>query len=207
MTVEESALAWARARVRGPLPVDVAAPMPDGMLRATEGDRAWLLPTWPDGATPALLAEYDVAPLPVDKAGQARRVLAATLRCCWRELDSAPWPGTASPIADVLAVYALMARGTTDEETTALVRRWALGDLRRLADSGWTLLDEDTGTVRPGPRLAQWPDESLGVLRDLIRRLPQASETTTTPPAADSEATAAAAEDAEVVPAADVEPS
>src|ERR1043166_9171373 len=99
------------------------------------------------------------------RPAQTRRVLAAALRCCWTDLDAAPWPGRAAPIADALEVYVGMARGDAD-----LMRRWALGDLRRLADTAWLLLDETAGTVRPGPRTATWPEESLGSLRDLLRR-------------------------------------
>jgi len=107
--------------------------------------------------------------MPLDRAGQARRVLAAALRCCWTEVDAAPWPGRTSTIAEVLDVYAQMGRGDLD-----LARRWAVGELRRLGDSGWLLLDEAAGTLRLGPRTATWPDESLGTLRDLVRRLPVA---------------------------------
>lgn len=160
-------LARARARVRGPVAVPVADPVPHGMATAADGPQVWLLPVWPDGATPATLAEYDTAPVPMERAGTARRVLAAVLRCCWTELDTAPWPGRTAAIADVLEVYLAMTRGDAD-----LMRRWAVGDLRRLADSGWLLLEEEAGAVRLGPRTATWPEEGLNSLRDLVRRLP-----------------------------------
>jgi len=110
--------------------------------------------------------------MPLDRPGQARRVFAAALRCCWRRLDDAPWPGETAAIAEVLEVYTAMTRGDAE-----LMRRWAVGDLRRLADTGWLLRDEEAGTVRLGPRVVLWAEESLGSLRDLIRRLPQPGET------------------------------
>ena len=167
-SVDPHVLARARARVLGALSVPVSEPVPPGVASATDGARTWLLSEWPDGATPALLEEYETAAMPLDRAGQARRVLAATLRCCWRRLDDAPWPGTSAAVADVLAVYAEMTHGDSD-----LARRWATGELRRLSDTGWLLLDEAAGTVRPGPRVALWPDGSLASLRDLLRRLPE----------------------------------
>ncbi|WP_019631563.1 hypothetical protein [Actinomadura atramentaria] len=160
-------LARARARVLGADGTGAADPAPPGLAAVADGPRAWLLPSWPDGATPALLEQYEVAPMPLDRAGQARRVLAAALRCCWTALDDAPWPGEPAPVAAVLAVYAGMTRGDA-----ALAGRWATGELRRLADTGWLLLDEAAGTVRPGPRTALWREESLGPLRDLLRRMP-----------------------------------
>ncbi|MFI0486144.1 hypothetical protein [Actinomadura sp. 9N215] len=161
-------LARARARVLGAPPIAVSEPVPPGVVGATDGTRVWLLPEWPDGATPALLEEYETPPMPLDRAGQARRVLGAALRCCWPRLDDAPWPGVPSRVADVLDVYANMTRGDTD-----LARRWATGELRRLSDTGWLLLDEAAGGVRLGPRAALWPEGSLASLRDLLRRLPE----------------------------------
>ncbi|WUI02289.1 hypothetical protein OHR68_10925 [Spirillospora sp. NBC_00431] len=146
----------------------MSEPVPAGVVGAADGVRVWLLPAWPDGATPALLEEYETPPMPLDRAGQARRVLAAVLRCCWTRLDDAPWPGTPATVADVLEVYADMTRGDTD-----LARRWATGELRRLSDTGWLVLDEAAGAVRLGPRVALWPEGSLASLRDLVRRLPE----------------------------------
>ncbi|WP_141584042.1 hypothetical protein [Actinomadura sp. WMMA1423] len=168
MTVDPHVLARARARVLGGPSGPASDPVPPGTVAAADGDRVWLLPEWPDGATPALLEEYDTAPMPLDRAGQARRVLAAALRCCWTRLDDAPWPGSPSAVANVLEVYAGMTRGDTD-----LARRWATGELRRLSETGWLLLDEASGSVRPGPRVALWPEGSLASLRDLLRRLPE----------------------------------
>ncbi|MFC4051844.1 hypothetical protein ACFOY4_19330 [Actinomadura syzygii] len=166
--VDPHVLARARARALGAPSIPAADPVPPGTAAATDGARVWLLPVWPDGATPALLEEYDTAPMPLDRAGLARRVLAAALRCCWRRLDDAPWPGTAATVADVLDVYANMTRSDTD-----LARRWATGELRRLSDTGWLLLDEPSGSVRLGPRVALWSEGSLASLRDLLHRLPE----------------------------------
>ncbi|HLV71929.1 MAG TPA: hypothetical protein VKY91_04025 [Vulgatibacteraceae bacterium] len=165
--VDPHVLARARARVLGVPSVPVSEPVPPGTAGASDGARVWLLPEWPDGATPALLEEYETAPMPLERAGQARRVLAAALRCCWRHLDDLPWPGVRAAVADVLEVYATMTRGDAE-----LARRWATGELRRLSDTGWLLLDEAAGTVRPGPRVALWPEGSLASLRDLLHRLP-----------------------------------
>ncbi|MGI5327816.1 hypothetical protein [Actinomadura nitritigenes] len=170
--MDPQVLARARARVLGAPSVAAADPVPAGTAAATDGDRVWLLPVWPDGATPALLEEYETAPMPLDRAGQARRVLAAALRCCWTRLDDAPWPGAPATVAAVLDVYAGMSRGDAD-----LARRWATGELRRLADTGWLLLDEGTaakgGTVRPGPRVSLWAEHTLSSLRSLLHRLPE----------------------------------
>ncbi|MBW8482544.1 hypothetical protein [Actinomadura parmotrematis] len=176
--VDPQVLARARARVLGAPSQPAADPVPPGLTAASDGDRVWLLPAWPDGATPALLEEYDTAPMPLDRAGQARRVLAAALRCCWTRPDDAPWPSGDAQVTDVLEVYAGMSRGDAD-----LARRWATGELRRLADTGWLLVDETAGTVRTGPRTALWHEDTLASLRDLLRRLPA-------PPASRPEAAA-----------------
>ncbi|WP_245623115.1 hypothetical protein [Spirillospora albida] len=167
MSIDPRVLARARARVLGTPSVSVREPVPAGAATASDGERVWLLPRWPDGATPALLEEYDTAPMPFERGGQARRVLAAALRCCWTRPDDAPWPGSPAAVADVLEVYAGMTRGTE------LARRWATGELRRLSETGWLLLDEASGTVRPGPRVALWADGSLTSLRALLHTLPQ----------------------------------
>ncbi|WP_246342786.1 hypothetical protein [Actinomadura verrucosospora] len=166
--MDPQVLARARARVLGAPSVAAADPVPAGTAAAADGDRVWLLPVWPDGATPALLEEYQTAPMPLDRAGQARRVLAAALRCCWTRLDDAPWPGTRATVAAVLDVYAGMSRGDAD-----LARRWATGELRRLADTGWLLLDEKAGGVRLGPRVSLWAEHTLSSLRALLHRLPE----------------------------------
>ncbi|WP_020574830.1 hypothetical protein [Actinopolymorpha alba] len=183
--LDPGVLAWARWRSRGP---QCASQPLAGMAYVANGGPAenpghpedlgiaenpetagdgWLLGTWPDGATPSLVAEYDVAPVPVERAGETRRVLAATLRCCWVDLDGSPWPGVTASVSSVATVFSGLARGPAD-----LLPRWALGALRRLHDSGWVLLDETTATVRLGPRVATWPEDTLTPLRETLRRVP-----------------------------------
>ncbi|MGV9772634.1 hypothetical protein [Streptosporangium sp. NPDC003464] len=163
-------LAHTRARAAGPLPLDAGEPAPPGMARLAHGDGTGLaLPVWPDGATPSLLEEYQVAPVNVERSGETRRVLAAALKCCWRDLTADPWPGVPAPVDDVLAAYrALIGRGDD------LMRNWAVGALRRLHDSAW--LEVDGGVVRLGPRCACWPAGSHAQLRELMRRLPTGEE-------------------------------
>ncbi|WP_406313552.1 hypothetical protein OHA77_34780 [Streptosporangium sp. NBC_01639] len=162
--------AHARARAAGPLPLGAGEPAPPGMMRLAHGDGTGLaLPAWPDGATPALLEEYQVAPVNVERSGETRRVLAAALKCCWTDLTTDPWPGTAAPVEDVLSAYrALIGRGDD------LMRSWAVGALRRLHDSAWLVVDG--GLVRLGPRCAHWPPASHAQLRELVRRLPTGEE-------------------------------
>lgn len=158
--------AHARARAAGPLPLAEGEAVPRGMIRLTLGDGTGLaLPAWPDGATPSLLEEYQVAPVTVERSGETRRVLAAALKCCWTDVTADPWPGVPAPVEEVLSAYrALIGRGDD------LMRNWAIGALRRLHDSAW--LEVDAGTVRLGPRCACWPAESHAQLRELMRRLP-----------------------------------
>ncbi|WP_202637886.1 hypothetical protein [Bailinhaonella thermotolerans] len=171
--MDDTALAWARARALGPLPLTPGVPgAPDGMVRLERDGRAWALPLPPDGATPGLLEEYQIAGVPVERSGETRRVLAACLKCCWRDLQADPWPGEPAPVEDVLSVYQHMI-GRSDD----MHRNWALGALRRLCDSAW--LEQADGMVRLGPRVAAWTPESHHQLRDLCRRLPSPA-----PPAA-----------------------
>ncbi|MER5324431.1 hypothetical protein [Streptosporangium roseum] len=167
MTPEQ---AHARARATGPLPLGAGEPAPRGMVRLARGDGTGLaLPVWPDGATPSLLEEYQVAPVNVERSGETRRVLAAALKCCWTDLGADPWPGVPAPVEDVLSAYrALIGRGDD------LMRNWAIGALRRLHDSAW--LEVEDGVVRLGPRCACWPSESHAQLRELMRRLPTGDE-------------------------------
>jgi hypothetical protein len=136
------------------------------MVRLAHADSTGVaLPVWPDGATPALLEEYQVDPVTVERSGETRRVLAACLKCCWTDLAAAPWPGVPASVDEVLAAYrALIGRGDD------LMRNWAKGALRRLHDSAWIVLA--SGTVRLGPRCATWPAESHSHLAELTRRLP-----------------------------------
>lgn len=165
-----SRMAHVLARAGGPLTLAAGEAAPAGMARLGRGDGTGLaLPVWPDGATPSLLEEYQVAPVAVERSGETRRVLAAALRCCWTDLASDPWPGTPARVDDVLSAYrALIGRGDD------LMRNWAVGALRRLHDSAW--LEVADGLVRLGPRCASWPAASHAQLRELMRRLPADEE-------------------------------
>ncbi|MGA5762528.1 hypothetical protein [Nonomuraea bangladeshensis] len=165
-SVLEGPVAHVRARSGGPLPLGPGAPAPAGMIRLTWPDSTGqALPVWPDGVTPALLEEYQVAPAPVERAGETRRVLAAVLKCCWTDLSVDPWPGTPAPVELVLDTYRALI-GRTDD----LMRNWAVGALRRLHDSAWVVVDD--GVVVLGPRCALWPVEAHAQLQELVRRLP-----------------------------------
>ncbi|MEV4550207.1 hypothetical protein [Nonomuraea wenchangensis] len=159
-------VAHVRARSGGPLPLGPGAPAPAGMIRLTWPDSTGqALPVWPDSVTPALLEEYQVAPAPVERAGETRRVLAAVLKCCWTDLSVDPWPGSPAPVELVLDTYRALI-GRTDD----LMRNWAVGALRRLHDSAWVVVDD--GVVVLGPRCALWPVEAHAQLQELVRRLP-----------------------------------
>ncbi|MEU6726218.1 hypothetical protein ABZ917_21175 [Nonomuraea wenchangensis] len=164
--VVEGPVAHVRARSGGPLPLGPGVPAPAGMVRLTWPDSTGqALPVWPDGVTPALLEEYQVAPAPVERAGETRRVLAAVLKCCWTDLSVDPWPGSPAPVELVLDTYRALI-GRTDD----LMRNWAVGALRRLHDSAWVVVDD--GVVMLGPRCALWPVEAHAQLQELVRRLP-----------------------------------
>ncbi|MER7368395.1 hypothetical protein [Nonomuraea wenchangensis] len=159
-------VAHVRARSGGPLPLGPGVPAPAGMIRLTWPDSTGqALPVWPDGVTPALLEEYQVAPAPVERAGETRRVLAAVLKCCWTDLSVDPWPGSPAPVELVLDTYRALI-GRTDD----LMRNWAVGALRRLHDSAWVVVND--GVVVLGPRCALWPVEAHAQLQELVRRLP-----------------------------------
>ncbi|GAA0913439.1 hypothetical protein [Nonomuraea longicatena] len=163
---EDDPAAHARARAGGPLRLGAGVAAPAGMLRLSYGDTTGTaLPVWPDGVTPSLLEEHQVAPMPIERAGEARRVLAACLRCCWTDLTTDPWPGGSAPVEQVLDTYRALI-GRTDD----LMRNWAVGALRRLHDSAWIVLAD--GIVRLGPRCALWPVESYSQLKELVRRIP-----------------------------------
>jgi hypothetical protein len=137
------------------------------MLRLSRHDyTGQALPLWPDGVTPSLLEEHQVAPMPVERAGETRRVLAAVLTCCWSDHSTDPWPGDPAPMERVLDTYRALI-GRSDD----LMRNWAIGALRRLHDSAWIVLAD--GIVSLGPRCALWPVESQSVLKDLVRRIPE----------------------------------
>lgn len=136
------------------------------MVRLTRPDSTGqALPVWPDSATPSLLDEYQVPPVAVERAGETRRVLAATLKCCWSDLSVDPWPGTPAPAELILDTYRALI-GRSDD----LMRNWAIGALRRLHDSAWIVMSD--GVVSLGPRCALWPVESHAQLKELVRRIP-----------------------------------
>ncbi|MEV0383754.1 hypothetical protein [Nonomuraea sp. NPDC050643] len=163
----EGAIAHAWVRAGGPLDLGAGVAAPAGMVRLTRPDSTGeALPVWPDGVTPSLLEEYQVAPVPVERAGETRRVLAAVLKCCWSDLSVDPWPGDPAPMELVLDTYRALI-GRTDD----LMRNWAIGALRRLHDSAWIVLDD--GVIVLGPRCALWPVESHAQLQELVRRLPE----------------------------------
>lgn len=165
MTADRAA--HARARAQGPLRLGPGAPAPAGMTRLSGPDSSGVaLPVWPDGVTPSLLEEHQVPPMPVERAGETRRVLAAVLKCCWADQSADPWPGEPAPLERVLDTYRALI-GRTDD----LMRNWAIGALRRLHDSAWVVLAG--GIVSLGPRCALWPVESHAVLKDLVRRIPE----------------------------------
>ncbi|WP_433517636.1 hypothetical protein ACQP2T_20090 [Nonomuraea sp. CA-143628] len=155
-----------RARSGGPLRLGAGVAAPPGMVRLTRPDSTGqALPVWPDAATPSLLDEYQVAPVPVERSGETRRVLAATLKCCWSDLSVDPWPGTPAPVELILDTYRALI-GRADD----LMRNWAIGALRRLHDSAWIVMSD--GVVSLGPRCALWPVESHAQLKELVRRIP-----------------------------------
>ncbi|MFF4621061.1 hypothetical protein [Nonomuraea jabiensis] len=159
--------AHVRVRSGGPLWLAAGEPAPPGMVRLTRPDSTGqALPVWPDGVTPSLLEEYQVPPVPVERSGETRRVLAAVLKCCWTDLSVDPWPGEPAPVELVLDTYRALI-GRTDD----LMRNWAIGAMRRLHDSAWIVVDD--GVVTLGPRCALWPIESHAQLQELVRRLPE----------------------------------
>ncbi|WP_235966204.1 hypothetical protein [Herbidospora solisilvae] len=151
----------AHAEARSSGLVKLAGSVPPGFVRVGEVG----VPVWPDGASPSLLEEYQVAGAPVERAGETRRVLACCLRMCWADLDAEPWPGVWAAVDDVLACYRTMV-GRTDDS----VRSWAVGALRRLHDTGWIVLS-GFGTLRLGPRCVLWTADGHVQLRELMRRI------------------------------------
>ncbi|MEV0158901.1 hypothetical protein B0I32_101465 [Nonomuraea fuscirosea] len=169
MSVDRQAYALAHARVRaaGPARLGAGVAAAPGMLRLTRPDSTGeAVPVWPDGVTPSLLDEHQVPPVSVERSGETRRVLAAVLKCCWRDLSVDPWPGEPASVELVLDTYRELI-GRTDD----LMRNWARGALRRLHDSAWVIVDD--GVVLLGPRCALWPVESHAQLQELVRRLPE----------------------------------
>ncbi|WP_225878194.1 hypothetical protein [Spongiactinospora rosea] len=173
------AAAHARARATGPLVLAPGEGAAAGMARLARGEGTEVaVPVWPDGASPSLLLEYQVAPISAERSGEARRVLAACLKCCWTDLAADPWPGEPAPVETVLSAYRALI-GRTDD----LMRNWAIGALRRLHDSAWIVLAD--GEVHLGPRCATWAAESHAQLRELMGRLPDPADTVTALPLAE----------------------
>ncbi|SDJ99736.1 hypothetical protein SAMN05421874_104331 [Nonomuraea maritima] len=167
LAAAEVAVAHVWARAAGPVRLGAGVAAPGGMVRLTRPDSTGeALPVWPDGVTPSLLEEHQVAPVTVERSGETRRVLAAALKCCWSDQQADPWPGDPAPVELVLDTYRALI-GRTDD----LMRNWAIGALRRLHDSAWVVLGD--GVVSLGPRCALWPEESHAQLRELVRRLPE----------------------------------
>lgn len=170
MSAAETALWWARVRAEGPLRMRSEVGTPPGMLRLVEhsGEHHWLLPSPPDGVTPAVLRELRVQMLPGQFPHETSRVLTAALRCCWSDSQASPWPGRAATIREVLDVVGLLAPGRSDE----VLHRFGTAALRRLHVGGWLVIDEAALQVRLGPRVATWPGQDLPALRELCRELP-----------------------------------
>ncbi|UBU10499.1 hypothetical protein [Nonomuraea gerenzanensis] len=167
MDQRQAAVSHALVRAYGPARLGPGVPAAPGMIRLTRPDSTGdALPAWPDGVTPSLLEEHQVAPVAVERSGETRRVLAAVLKCCWTDLSVDPWPGDPAPVELVLDTYRELI-GRTDD----LMRNWARGALRRLHDSAWIVLDD--GVVLLGPRCALWPVEAHAQLQELVRRLPE----------------------------------
>lgn len=170
MTVDDTALWWARHRAAGPQRVPPASAHPTGMTRLVEPDASavWLLPELPDNARPDVLDELGLPGVAVDQPNDTARVLAACLRCCWTEPSGPVWPAVPAPFDHVIGVF----RGITGSRDERALHAAAMGAVRRLAGSGWALFDEDTRVVRLGPRVASWSTAELSTLRELWRSLP-----------------------------------
>ncbi|RIQ27356.1 hypothetical protein [Jiangella rhizosphaerae] len=173
MSVDDTALWWARHRAAGPQRVPPAGAHPTGMIRLVEPDASavWLLPELPDNARPDVLDELGLPGVAVDQPNDTARVLAACLRCCWTEPSGPVWPAAPAPFDRVISVF----RGITGSRDERALHAAAMGAVRRLAGAGWVLFDEDTRVVRLGPRVASWSAAELSTLRELWRSLPPPS--------------------------------
>lgn len=172
MSERDAALWWAKVRSGGPQRVAPGGATPAGLRRLVEADAqaVWLLPQLPESAGPAVLQEYGLPAMSMTDTRGTLRVLAACLRCCWADPGADIWPGRRADVAAVEAVFARLVPGRD-----ALTRRRTLmGGLRRLAGSGWLLLDEGKKTVRVGPKVAAWGTLELSTLRELWRMIPAA---------------------------------
>lgn len=174
MTVDETAMYWARLRSGGPQRVPAGTAAPTGMRRLVEADAAgvWLVAELPEGARPTVLDELGLGAVAVAHPNETARVLASCLCCCWVEPGGALWPSVATTRDRVLAVF----REITDYRDDATSAGAVLAALRRLAAAGWLLLDEASGTVRLGPRVAGWTEPELSTLRELMRAMPSCDQ-------------------------------
>lgn len=167
MTAGDTALAWARARSAGPLPVPAGTPAPAGMIKLTGPGGSWLVPQVPEAADARVLAEMGLPGPLLEQPNDTARMLAAVLRCCWEDPLTPVWPGVSAGSGPVLAVFGAVT-GPRDE---AAHRRAAVAALRRLDQAGWVRWDEPAGTVRLGPRVALWGSGDLTTLRQLWRSI------------------------------------
>lgn len=170
MNARETALWWARIRSGGPQRVPAGGATPAGLHRLVEADAraVWLLPDLPDGAGPAVLAEYGLPGTSMLDARGTLRVFGACLRCCWPDPGTELWPGRAAPIPHVARVLERLVPGRNQLSRQQLLS----GGLRRLAAAGWVLLPDRTDTVRLGPRVASWGALELSTVRELWRLIP-----------------------------------
>jgi hypothetical protein len=166
----DQALAWARARAAGPQRVTPSLPSGVGMRRLVEADAGavWLLPLFPEGASPTVLEELGLTATPVEQPNDTARVLAACLRCCWPDPGGSPWPGVVAGWDQVTSVF----RGITDNRDERYSNIALVAGVRRLAGSGWLRWSEATREVQLGPRVAAWRDPELSTLRELWRLIP-----------------------------------
>ena len=183
MTARDTALAWARARSAGPLPVPAGTPAPNGMIKLADAGGAgpggaWLVPQVPETADARVLAEMGLPGPLLEQPNDTARMLAAVLRCCWEDPLTPVWPGVSAGSGHVLAVF----REVTGPRDDAAHRRAAVAALRRLDQAGWARWDEPAGTVRLGPRVALWSSSDLATLRQLWRSI-HAPERTSVMPA------------------------
>jgi hypothetical protein len=171
---QDTALWWARIRSGGPQRVAPGGDAPEGLRRlvAADAQAVWLLPELPESAGPAILQEYGLPALSMTDNRGTLRVLAACLRCCWSDPGADVWPGRRAELETVESTFARLVPGR-DALTR---RRTLLGGLRRLAGSGWLILDEGPHTVRLGPRVAAWGPLELSTLRELWRMIPAPAE-------------------------------
>lgn len=173
MNERDTALWWARVRSGGPQRDSAGGPTPAGLRRLVEADAkaVWLIPNLPDGAGPAVLTEYGVPGSSMMDSKGTLRVLAATLRCCWPDPATDPWPGLPASTDRVGKVLQLLVPGRNKVSRQQLLS----AGLRRLTSSGW-ILPAGTDTVRIGPRIASFGSLELSTLRELWRLIPDTTE-------------------------------